>query len=87
MKDCEDPGCCEQDVCARKQLCTFVVDPRDILSNLTKTEETEKVPSSFWNRIKFLVAENGIQRYVVQSLIEHRYLMHKIRKYGRKILL
>ena len=71
----------------RKQLCTFVEDPRDILSNLTKPEETERVPSSFWDRIKFLVAENGIQRYVVESLIEPRYMLLKIRKYVKKKLL
>ena len=74
-------------MCAKKQLCTFVEDPRDILSNLTKTEGTERVPSSFWDRIKFLVAENGIQRYVVESLIEPRYMLLKIRKYVKKKLL
>ena len=78
LKDCEDPECCEQDVCSGKQLCTFVEDPRDLLKNITEREGTIKTRSSFWERIKFLVAENGIQRYVVESLIEERYKLNKI---------
>ena len=73
LRDCEDPECCEQDVCSGKQLCMSVNDPRDILKNQTNIEGT-KPHSSFWDRIKFIVEENGIQRYVVQSLIDHRWL-------------
>ena len=71
LKDCEDPECCEQEACFGKQLCMVVENPRDILKNLTNIG-TSVTHSSFWDRIKFLVAEYGIQRYVVQSLIDPR---------------
>ena len=75
MKDCEDPECCEQDVCSGKQLCTFVEDPKVLMKNVTEQERRVKTAPSFWERIKFLVSENGIQRYVVESLIEERYIL------------
>ena len=51
-----------------------VENPVDILKNLTKIERAV-THSSFWDRIKFLVAENGIQRYVVQSLMDPRSIL------------
>ena len=70
--DCEDPECCDQEVCSRKQLCTYVVDPIEIQKNVTENGLFDRHHSSFWERIKFLVAENGIQRYVVTSSLVER---------------
>ena len=74
LVDCEDPECCEQDVCSGKQLCTSVPDPKDILRNMTQNRSRNGGHhSSFWNRVKFLVSENdGIQRYVVTSALHER---------------
>ena len=58
LKDCEDPECCKQEACSGKQLCMVVENPKDILKNLTNTERAVK-HFSFWDRIKFLVAEIG----------------------------
>ena len=55
-----------------------VENPVDTLKNQTKTER-ELTHSSFWDRIKFLVSENGIQRYVVQSLIDPRSILKNTR--------
>ena len=74
LKDCEDPECCEQDVCVGKQLCTFVEDLKDLRQHGNDGVPAEKFHASFWDRINFLVAENGTQRYVVTSSLVKDYV-------------
>ena len=57
LTDCQDPECCDTAECSRNVLCTTVADPADFANS----PDSKSVPSSFWERIKFIVHET--QKY------------------------
>ena len=57
--DCQDPDCCSDPKCVNNHLCYTVEDPESIVrSNKSSIDLT-----NFWERIRFLVSDAGIQRY------------------------
>ena len=61
LTDCQDPECCRTEECFRNVLCTTVADPADIPD--LPTADSNLVPSSFWQRIKFIVESQETQKY------------------------
>ena len=59
LTDCQDPECCGTAACSRNVLCTTVIDPADIADS----PDSDPVPSSFWDRIKFIVESQETQKY------------------------
>ena len=57
--DCQDPDCCSHPKCVNNHLCYTVEDPVNIARNKSLLDFT----MNFWERIRFLVSDAGIQRY------------------------
>ena len=57
--DCQDPDCCSYPECINNHLCLTMEDPKSSQS----TRISSKSSTSFWERIRFLVSDSGIQRY------------------------
>ncbi len=66
--DCEDPECCENPVCHRKQGCQTVSQPIDILLR----KHPPAITASFFERMKFIIEEKGMQSYVERSDFNER---------------
>jgi hypothetical protein len=74
LVDCQDPDCCLTPDCMGKHLCMTVPRPED---------KSNPGPfSSFWDRVKFLVEDSGIQRYAQLPAFDKRYaLLHTLLTY------
>ena len=68
LTDCEDPECCEDDSCSKSQLCHTVPHPIDILLR----KQPPAVTASFFERMKFIIEENGLQSYVQRAGFNER---------------
>ena len=68
LTDCEDPECCDQAVCKSSQLCSTVASPRDILMRRQPPAPT----ASFFQKMRFLIEEGSMQRYVKNSAFNER---------------
>ena len=79
LVDCEEPECCLSSICQEKQLCTSVPTP---LFNDTCGKNVE-----FWNRVKFLIGLEGIQRYAPETSFDKKFVCvargRVITKHGR----
>ncbi|EFO27446.1 hypothetical protein LOAG_01036 [Loa loa] len=56
--DCEDSECCTDSSCLSSQMCTTVIQPRDVLLKVIPP-----VNGNFYQQIKFLVQRDSVQRY------------------------
>ena len=68
LTDCEDPECCESPVCQKSQLCHTVPQPIDILLR----KHPPAVTASFFDRMKFIIEDKGMQSYVKQQDFNER---------------
>ena len=59
LTDCQDPECCGAAECSRNVLCTTVADPADVADS----PNSNPVPASFWERIRFIVESGESQKY------------------------
>ena len=69
LTDCEDPECCENPVCRKSQLCHTVPYPIDILLRKQPPSST----ASFFERMKFIIEDKGLQSYVERAGFNERY--------------
>ena len=70
LTDCEDPECCENPVCRKSQLCHTVPYPIDILLRKQPPSST----ASFFERMKFIIEDKGLQSYVERAGFNERYV-------------
>ena len=70
LTDCEDPECCENPVCAKSQLCHTVSLPIDILLR----KQPPAATASFFERMKFIIEDKGLQSYVQRAGFNERYV-------------
>ena len=70
LTDCEDPECCESPVCQKSQLCHTVPQPIDILLR----KQPPAMTASFFEQMKFIIEDKGLQSYVQRAGFNERYL-------------
>ena len=66
--DCEDVDCCRQLVCVDSPHCATAPDPLHILLRKQPPSST----SSFYDRVKFLIDDDSVQKYADRNSFEHR---------------
>ena len=69
LTDCEDPECCDNPVCQKSQLCHTVPRPIDILLR----KQPPSLTASFFERMKFIIEDKGLQSYVQRAGFNERY--------------
>ena len=74
LTDCEDPECCENPVCRKSQLCHTVPFPIDILLR----KQPPSATASFFERMKFIIEDKGLQSYVEKAGFNERYVENVI---------
>ena len=72
LTDCEDPECCESPVCQKSQLCHTVPQPIDILLR----KQPPAMTASFFEQMKFIIEDKGLQSYVQRAGFNERYFEH-----------
>ena len=78
LTDCEDPECCENPVCRKSQLCHTVPFPIDILLR----KQPPSATASFFERMKFIIEDKGLQSYVEKAGFNERYVENVILFFG-----
>ena len=73
LTDCEDPECCESPVCQKSQLCHTVPQPIDILLR----KQPPAMTASFFEQMKFIIEDKGLQSYVQRAGFNERYFNSK----------
>lgn len=63
LVDCLDPDCCASPQCQGSLQCRSAPDPLEILLR----KQPPGTTSSFYDRVKFLVEEHGVQSYATLS--------------------
>ena len=71
LTDCQDPECCGSAECSRNVLCTTVADPADVQDS----PDSHQVPSTFWERIRFIVESQETQKYADVGSFDPRKVM------------
>jgi len=66
--DCDDADCCRQLVCVNSARCPTVPDPLDIVLRRQPASSS----SSFFDRVKFLIDDDSVQRYASRSAFDRR---------------
>ncbi|OQV15708.1 Teneurin-m [Hypsibius exemplaris] len=64
--DCADNDCCSADVCLNQPECLAMPEPQEVLLR----EQAPPDTASFFDRVKFLIRENGVQRFVDRDAID-----------------
>lgn len=59
MTDCSDSECCSMPSCSESIMCLASNDPVDVLLR----KQPPSVTASFYQRVKFLIEEDGVQSY------------------------
>jgi len=67
LVDCNDDDCCRQRICVDSARCRTVPDPLDIVLRKQPPSST----SSFYDRVKFLIDEDSVQRYASRNSFDH----------------
>nr|CAB3264552.1 teneurin-3 [Phallusia mammillata] len=61
LTDCQDPDCCSQRACSHSTQCRGSLNPTHEISRVYGRNPL-KATSSFYERVRFLINDNGIQR-------------------------
>jgi len=72
LVDCTDPDCCRHAACDDSRHCPTVPDPLDILLR----KEPPSSTSSFYDRVKFLIDDDSVQRYASRNSFDRRLVGH-----------
>ena len=67
--DCADNDCCSADVCSTHINCLASPEPQEVLLR----EQAPPDTASFFDRVKFLIRENGVQSYVDRNAFDPKY--------------
>ena len=70
LVDCEDPECCYSDACSTSQYCSTVLPPEAIITNRPAPPPF----ASFFDRHKFLIEKDSLQKYAKLDQFDRRYL-------------
>jgi hypothetical protein len=68
--DCADNDCCSADLCQAHINCLTSPEPQEVLLR----EQAPPDTASFFDRVRFLIRENGVQSYVDRTAFDPKFV-------------